>query len=378
MALLLAGAALTSRRDRAPRRLASLAITALFAFATFKQGFVRQGLGNTPEFFVLIAGAGLVVASRLPKLRLRIAALALAGPLIAVALAALPTPSLSDSLKPQAHVEYLRQGLDALLSPAERDRVIAEASRAMRATYRLPPSMVRALAGRPVHIDPWEAGVAWAYGLEWRPLPVMQSYVAYTPQLDELNAAALSGSDGPAAILRRSPAAFGGSAEGSIDDRYPGWESPAAMRAMLCHYRAAATGSGWQLLERTADRCGAARPIGVAHATTGQPIPIPPSPAGDEIVFARVEGIGVGGWESLRTVLYRARERTATLGGRGTWKLVPATAGDGLILRAPPAIDYHGPFRLAPNARTISLAVAGSAPRPVSVEFFAQPVDRVP
>jgi hypothetical protein len=374
IALLLAGALLATRRDPLPRRLASCGMVALFAFAAFKQGFVRQGIGNTPEFFVLIAAAGLVVASRLPRLPYRAAALALAAPLAAVALLALPTPSLWDSLKPQAHVEYLRQGVDALLSPGERDRLISGARRSMRATYRLEPSVVRALGGRSVHIDPWEAGVAWAYGLSWHPLPVMQSYVAYTPQLDRLNAAALSGADGPAAILREAPIEAGGA---SADHRYPGWESPAAMRAMLCHYRPSRTGRRWELLERAADRCGPARPFGVVHAMTGQPISIP-APAASEIVFARVEGIGVSGWESLRTALYRADERTATLGARGSWKLVPATAEDGLLLRASRGVDYPGSFHLAPDVSTMSFQVVGEATRPLTVEFFAERVDREP
>jgi hypothetical protein len=369
MVLFLAGAATASLRDAPPRRLASLAVAALFAFVTFKQGFVRQGLGNTPEFFVLIAGAGLAVASRLPRLPLRAAALGLAAPLAALALAALPTPSLWDSLRPQAHVEYLRDGLDALLVPGERSHLMAEARSAMRATYRLDPGIAEALDGRTVHIDPWEAGVAWAYDLDWQPLPVMQSYVAYTPQLDELNARALSGPDGPAAILRHAGLEAGGE---SVDDRYPGWESPAAMRAMLCRYRPVRSGARWQLLVRGVDRCGSPMPIGAVHSTTGRRIAIPPPPAPDELVFARVDGVGVSGWESLRAAVYRAPERTATLGERGAWRLVPDTAGDGLILSVPRRVDYPAPFELAPDVSTMSLQIADAPPRPVTVEFFVQ------
>lgn len=378
MVLLVAGAALASRRGVLPRRLASVAMAALFSFLAFKQGFVRQGLGNTPEFFVLMAGAGLAVASRLPRIRFEAIGLALVAPLAALALVAQPSPSLWGSLKPQAHVEYLRQGLDALFDPGERAALTAEARRSMRGAYRLDPAIVRTLGDRPVHVDPWEAGVVWAYGLNWRPLPTMQSYVAYTPQLDRLNAAALSGGGGPAAILRQSPVAAAAAGSGSVDDRYPGWESPAAMRAMLCHYRAVMSDGRWQLLERVADRCGPARAFGVAYSATGRRMAVPPPPSPGEIVFARVSGIGVGGWEALRTALYRARERTATLGRRGSWRLVPATAGDGLILSAPRAVDYPGRFRLAPDVGSVAFQVAGAAPRPLKVEFFAQHVDREP
>lgn len=377
IALLLAGAALASRRDPAPRRIASIGLVALFSFMAFKQGFVRQGLGNTPEFFVLVAGAGIVVASRLPRLPLRAAALGLVLPLAALALAVLPTASIWQSLKPQHHVEFLRRDLDALLRPAERRTLIAEARTSLRAGYRLDPAVLDAVGHRAVHIDPWEISLAWAYGLRWHPLPVIQSYSAYTPELDRLNAASLTGPDAPTMVLRHSGLAEGARGE-SVDNRYPGWESPAAMRAMLCNYRAVRTTPRWQLLERAGDRCGAPRPIGVAHAVTGETISTPAPPAPREIVFARIGGIGVEGWEAAESVLYRARERTATLGERGTWSLVPATAGDGLVLHAAPRVDYPAPFRLVPDSPTVSFDVDGAAPRPLTVRFFAQHVGEFP
>ena len=78
----------------------------------------------------------------------------------------------------------------------------------------------------------------------------------------------------------------------------------------------------------------------------------------------------------VRTALYRARKRTATLDAGTPWQLVPATAGDGLIMAAPSSIDYPSPFRLAPRTHTISLQIEDAAPRPITVAFFAQRVGR--
>jgi hypothetical protein len=376
MALLMAGAAFAARRDPLPRRVASLALVALFCFMTFKQGFVRQGIGNTPEFFVLLAGAGIVVASRLPRLPLRVATFGLVFPLAVLALAVLPTLSIWESLKPEHHVEFLRQDLDALLRPGERARLISGARRTLRSSYRLDPAILGALRGHSVHVDPWEIALAWAYRLDWHPLPAIQSYTAYTPQLDRLNAAAMSGAGAPEMILRHR-GAVAGTGETSIDGRFPGWESPAAMRAMLCHYRSLKTTQRWQLLERSGDRCGASWPIGVVHSVTDERIQVPPPPGPRDLVFARIDGVGVEGWEAVRTLLYRARERTATLGAHGTWRLVPATAQDGLAMRAPRQVDYPAPFRIAPDSQTISLHIDATAQRPVTVRFFAQRVSQL-
>jgi hypothetical protein len=274
------------------------------------------------------------------------------------------------SLKPAPHVEYLRQDLDALASSGARAQTIADARRSLRSSYGLPRSIRAVLGKRPMHIDPWEISVAWAYGLSWRPLPVIQSYSAYTPQLDLLNARALSGPHAPAMILRRRGAVAG--SIDSIDERFPGWESPAAMRAMLCNYRALRTTTRWQLLERTGPRCGAATLVGVVHATTDKWIPIPPPPPGS-VLFARVAGLSVGGLETVRNLLYRARERTVAF-DQDAWRIVPATVGDGLILRAAPGIDFPRPFGLAPDSGKLSFRIADLGPQPISVRFFVRVV----
>jgi hypothetical protein len=159
----------------------------------------------------------------------------------------------------------------------------------------------------PSHIDPFDTGLVWAYDLPWRPLPVFQSYSAYTSGLDQRNADALSDPGGPAAVLRHDP--------GAVDGRNPDWESPAAMRALLCHFALRSGDAQWQTLERTAPRCGRERPLGRTTVALGRPAPVPAPPDGQSMVLARIDGIGVGGLETLRALAYRALTRHAVLDG---------------------------------------------------------------
>jgi hypothetical protein len=117
----------------------------------------------------------------------------------------------------------------ALLDPGKRAGLAAEGRRTMRRVYDLDPATRREIGRRSVDVEPWEIGVAWAYGLDWHPLPVIQGYAAYTSHLDGLNAAALAGGEGPELILRQAAGA-------SLDDRLEGWDPPAAHLAMLCNY----------------------------------------------------------------------------------------------------------------------------------------------
>jgi hypothetical protein len=260
-ALLLAAAALAARDRPLPPRLALLALTALFAFVNFKQGFVRQGPDSRAQFFVIMLGGGLALAAllpmRLPALPPWAAPVAVVAPLLVLTVMALPNPSFWRSLEPGDHASFLRDDLHAFFSPGERERIQSEGREAMVAAYGLDRRTLRLVGRRPVHVDPLEIGVAWAYGLNWHPLPVIQDYQAYTPSLDRLNAEALSSSAGPARILRQNTGSAGG--EEAVDDRYPGWSPPAAKLAMLCNYRALRTTERWQVLGRGGDRCGPAR-----------------------------------------------------------------------------------------------------------------------
>ena len=88
-------------------------------------------------------------------------------------------------------------------------------------------------------VDPSEVTVAWANDLDWRPLPVFQPYMAWTEDLDRRNAETMASDDGPQRILRQNLNALG---------RYPAFESPAAMIAMLCTFEALRTTEEWQVL----------------------------------------------------------------------------------------------------------------------------------
>ena len=370
-ALLAAVVAFTGRAS-AGRRAAAIGLVAFFCFASFKQGFVRQGYGNTPEFFVLVGAVGVAVAGCAAGSR-RLLGQGIAMTLIGLALFAVPGASLWHSLQAAPHLDALREGTRALSAPGYRRRLVAEARASMRASYRLDPRIVAALGRQPVQIDPWEIGMAWAYDLNWRPLPVAQTYSAYTSGLDGRNATALEGATAPAAILRYRGEEPGLGA--AVDGRYPGWESPAAMRAMLCRYRAAVTTARFQLLERTGDRCGPPTEIGSVQTKTGSSIHVPAAPYPGEMVFARIDGVDVSGWEVLRNALYRARERTVEMDGGRPWRLVPATAADGLILRLGEAADYPRPFALAPDADSIAIRIAGVEDCPIRITFFAQRVE---
>jgi hypothetical protein len=93
-----------------------------------------------------------------------------------------------------------------------------------------------------------------------------------------------------------------------------------------------------------------------------------PTPGPGEVVFVRIHGAGVSGLESVQNYLFHAASRHATVNGETRYRLVPETAGDGLLLRAAPGIVEPGPFDPVPEART--LAIEGGSDR-ITYDFYA-------
>jgi hypothetical protein len=226
----------------------------------------------------------------------------------------------------------------------------------MQAIYRLDSRTLALLRGHTVDIDPWEQGVAWAYGLHWLPQPVFQDYQAYTPTLDRDNAATLASPRGPQRVLRENvPKVLPEYPTSATDGRYPAWDPPAAAIAMLCHYVPLRTTGRWQVLGRSPNRCGRPHLLTSARTSYGETVRVPASSKG-EAVFAKIHGAGVSGLERVESFFARAHARYATVNGSKTYRLVPGTAGDGLIMSVPKGADFPGRgFSLSPNARRLSL-----------------------
>jgi hypothetical protein len=222
-----------------------------------------------------------------------------------------------------------------------------------------------------VHVDPYEASVAWALGLDWKPLPVFQDYLAFTSTLDAKNADALRSQAGPELILRRLD-------PNAIDSRLAAFNPPAANVQTLCNYKPELVRGEWMLLHKSPDRCGAEQPLGETKSRFGKVIQVPSAPPGS-LVTASIHGVGVAGLERVRAQLFRAKPRFITLvpaagsTTSGTFRLVPGTAGDGLIMSAPNDADYPAPFTVAPGAGAFIVTSPGLQ-GPIQVDFHSIPI----
>lgn len=235
----------------------------------FKDGFTRHDRFHEPGFFLITGGVLVVLVgvSRRP-------APALIGACLALVLA---TPALA-IFDPVSAVNRWRYTTEVLLNPtfgsSQLDRARAEA----QSIYALPESIRSDLeTGVPVTIDPWEVTVAWAYDLNWAPIPVFQTYAAVTDDLDRRNAEAITNAPDHQRVLRRD--------EAPIDGHRGIWDSPRYQLAIACNYGITAREGLWVLLRHRAPRCEAAEELTTQRVAADETVTVPEA-GDDEIVLA--------------------------------------------------------------------------------------------
>jgi hypothetical protein len=362
-AVVLAAAAWSSLADGPLRRRVSLAACVLLVhYFVAREMFVRYDAGHAAALALLLA-----VPLTLPwRSGQRVTGVAIATGLAVASLAAFGAEALpvGSVFEPGARLSALVSDVNTAASP---HGAIASDTHSLQLVEAVPLAIVGDLDHHCVDAEPVEVSAIVAYpGWRWCPIGAMQSYAAYTTKLDNLDAAGYADArHGPDRVLRQDAA---------IDGRNPTWESPAAMLSLLCHFKEIGRGGPWQALARIPDRCGRPRLLGTVHSDSGDVVQVPAAPRGDVLV-AQIHGLQVHNGERLKTLFARAAERSLVINNAVTFRVVPDTLTDGLILAVPRSADYAAPFNFNLAASTIEAEI-DQVPVAVSVSFEAVPIRR--
>jgi len=323
-----AGAAALARERKAP--LAAAILVALFL--AWKHGFVRED-GHVIYFFcvALLLAPFLGIAARRAH-TLTIAAIATVA---AYGGAAWMIVTYDVNLLALVSPARVAAGADNLLHPVATARIGEAASRIALEGDRLSPEVLAHIGTAGVDVIPAETAVVAANGLRWMPPPVFQSYSAYTPRLDELNREMLANRGADIELVRYE----------DVDLRYPLSSEPATFAELLCRYRPAnwtpvtpATGAFIALIRQRASRC-TAEPLGQTAAALNRPIDVPHPRNPNDVVRAffdlRTTALGSVAGALWRPPFVRI-EATFRDGQTRSWRLVAATAQDGVIVSPMP------------------------------------------
>lgn len=355
----LVGAALlvvAFRSSSSPCRALRAAIVGVACFAAFKQGFVRHDPPHAVTFFFAVW----LLATALARSGTR-TALVVSCSLLTFSF--MVSDVTWQRLSPVNNIVALADHAHLAVSASYRQSKIDSSRARLQRRYRLLPEALALLDRQTVHIDPWEATVAWAYPqLRWRPLPVFQSYAAYATSLDMLNARFLRSKGAPTRIVRETAR--------SVDGRNPDFESPEAMRALVCSYRQLFADQRWQVLERTADRCGQRRLLGSSAAGDGRQLLVPGGGGEDEMVVAEFRGLQRTLFGKLESFFYKPSDIRMVLEDGRRLRFVPGTAEHAHVLSLPGTAGFSPRFGFSQPVRSFRLMIPHGWSQNVRVDFY--------
>jgi hypothetical protein len=323
-------------------RLGVLTLWAVLSFLAFKNGFVRHD-SHVLLFFGWLAASLPVFAWGTARRANALMTLAV----VFVAYLGATGSGVNDLVRPVHYADLFTTEMSDVLNSDDRDRVERQGRQAVREADRLDRTTLRLIGDRTIHVGPNETAVAWAYGLNWRPLPIFQDYAVYTLGLDQQNVDRIESPSAPELmLLRREP---------GIDGRFFGFDGPATMRSILCNYSEIRRTKFWQLLAHTTDRCGETRLVASVRLPWGRSIGVPAPSGPGRLVYVRIAGTAVQGLERIRSLLFKAHDREILFNRVDRHRLVPGTASDGLILQGSEGVDYRAPFLTIPQVGTVGV-----------------------
>ncbi|MEP6685844.1 MAG: hypothetical protein ABJB22_03630 [Verrucomicrobiota bacterium] len=130
-----------------------------------------------------------------------------------------------------------------------------------------------------VDVYPWNQAAVLAQGLDYRPRPVLQSYIAYTRELAELNAGFLRSDRAPENILFEL---------WTIDDRFPSLDDGPSWPELLTRYEVVGRSGNFVRLQRRAKpRRYEMIPLGESSFELGTKQSLPSTDAGP--IWAEIE-----------------------------------------------------------------------------------------
>jgi hypothetical protein len=347
--------------DKRPlrRRYGLILLWCVFSFGVFKEGFVRHDSIHAGWFFsALIIGILGFRWKGLDRALILVAIVSLS--VISVVnqgqkLVTIPPTSGQRGFRVKASIKSFFKDVSDAVDPADRTAIQLAGRAVVRRAEPLSTSTLALLRGHTVDEYPYNPEQAWAYGLDWDPIPVILAYQGNTTRLDADDAAFLNSDAAPERIVTFGTA--------SVDGRVGAFDQSATTRVMLCHYRTLQTTPGYLVLARSANRCtSTVRAVKTVHADWGKPVTVPALPKGHWMLYVRIYGTAAGGLAKLVQTAYKAPLRYIQLDHGTPARLVTGTATDGLLLKISPGYDYKQPFNISVNATSID-AVRGSKPQ---------------
>ena len=139
-----------------------------------------------------------------------------------------------------------------------------------------------------------------------------------------------------------------------VDGRFRWFEQPATTLEMFCRYEEVIASARWQVLAQAGRSCGPPEPLALVRARAREPVAVPTETRPGRFVIVKIGGLEPSTLGRIRAFLIKGYDWYVELDDT-RYKLIAATAKDGLLLSVPPDADGTGRFAFGRPIKTITV-----------------------
>lgn len=338
----------------------SSALVAVMLYAGLKTGFIREGNARVFEAVSLLIPVWIWVAEPI-RLSLRRFALLLLPVVLGIGILVGERPesgSLTGLYNWPQQASVWVEDANLFTSNVLFNRKADAARDAAQSFYGLSSDMVDSLRQSPAQIDPFDTSLIWAYGLPWRPMPIFQTYMNFTPSLDQATTDALEARSSNDTILIDT------SWVGNLDYRLSLWTSPKYQLALTCSWELIHRDGRWEQWAKSVkgDRCGTPVTISSESVSAQQVLPIPQAEDGSFVVATYARNSSIGDVvSSAFALLYKPLNIFTVRLGETVYRQPRTFSHSPLIVSCPPAsVETKRYEAVCPSPETIEFSESGT------------------
>lgn len=340
--------------------LAAALPASVYMFFAFKTAIVRQDMGHSALFEAYMGIAATFVLVCVTRLRDRVVLSLVVGlfGILGFLMIQSYLPGESAVLLEKLQGDRIVHSIDIFTHFKSYTDSIAAQEPGLLAASKLPESVTSLIGSETMDVFTSSIDRAPANHFNWDPRPVLQSYSAYTPALDRLDAAHFANADRPRKVLWEWQ---------SIDGRYLPADEPLVFSNLLDHYDIAMANSKLSIMTARS-KVRFTKPIDIANgqAELDKSFPVPKVGWNElAILHADVHENLLG---KLWTFLYRGdlmtMEATLASGAQLRTRVIWRNLADGLI-----ASDWFDGIQDLQTA--VSGSRGGEADRIAALKFNA-------
>ncbi|MDE2589074.1 MAG: hypothetical protein KGL95_05360, partial [Patescibacteria group bacterium] len=318
-----------------PKNFRLLFLSLVLLFISYKHGVVRNDLHVLDFFFgwaILLYIYRSSISKKIDFRGTKIITFCLVGILVSSAILVanstgdLLISKITSSAKnvisaySNSNIVSIPTYFEFIVNPSILEQTKINEKDSLRSYYNFSSQILNTVKNNRIDVIPQEIALLYAYDMNWSPRPTMQTQVDIVPRLDNVTSQYFTNvTSAPKFVLYQIT---------TIDNRFPEFDEPLTLKAILCNYKTIGLSGNMWLLQLNNNQCTNPNLLTTEYVSFNQTVSVPQSKS--DLLFAKIY-INYNLLGEISKLLYKPPQ-IHFIDKQQNYRFVQSTASDGILL----------------------------------------------